>query len=118
MKNPYKNITAKLDPMRHVEIGKALSYSVGSDSYGYWIVDVDRKNKLVGVYTPRTKFEFGWADGHMTAEAFCPTHKPDMYLKVFRNCWYEYDVRTGKRVRRHCRMNCTDEPRFYRDPSF
>lgn len=100
-----------------LKVGGAMSYSCGSDSYGYWIAEVDAEKNILGVYHPRTKFEHCWQDGTMIAEAFCPTTKPTQYFTAYRGKWYVIDPITKNR-NYHEQLYPTEKPRFYRDPSF
>jgi hypothetical protein len=111
---------SKIEVFSNIAPGMSASYSVGSDSYGYWISKVDYKNGIIACYSPDAKFTIDWQDGDMTAEPFDPTHVPDIQLKYRYGCWYEYHRPTDSWNRTYFKNLhiSKDSPRIYRDPSF
>lgn len=105
------------DLFSKAKVGEGATYSVGSDSYGYFITDVDPKTKSIGLYTPSHWFRRDWTDGDMEHAPFDPNAKPEFWLCAFRGKWYYYDPVAKRRLSNqhpihigHC---C-----FYQDPSF
>ena len=82
---------------RNLTPGTALSYSVGSDCYGYWISEVNCKENYIGVYAPNATFTVGWTDGNMSPAEFDASHESEEYFTAFRGKWYRFDKSTGKR---------------------
>ena len=107
----------KFEMIDEVDVGYAMSYRSGSDSYGYWIAEVDRENCVIGVYTPEHKFVHSWTDGEMEAADFDANRKADIYFIAFRGRWYRYNPIAKKRFEA-CHLYKSDYPNFYRDPSF
>lgn len=100
--------------------GMSASYSVGSDSYGYWISKVDYERGIIECYVPGAKFTVGWQDGDMTPDKFDPSRKPSVKLMYKYGRWYEYCKSTKSWEKMYSKWLHIDDkpPRIYRDPSF
>lgn len=98
------------------KVGEGATYSIGSDSYGYFITEVDPKSKTIGLYTPKHWFKRDWTDGDMVHDDFDPDAKPEFWLQAYRGKWYYYDMKTKTRLHTqhpiHIGYCC-----FYQDPS-
>lgn len=114
---PRKHIKSKDELFKGVEVGKAMSHRCGSDSYGYWIAEVDKANGIIGVYTPEAHFEKSWADGSMVPAAFSPCTAPDKYYKASRGKWRRFNI-DSQTLGECVTLYPTDTPCIYRDPSF
>ena len=100
-----------------VEVGKAMSEQIGSDSYGYWISEVDPVKNIVGLYSPETHFEDSWQDGTLISAAFDKNRKSKYFLTAYRGKWYRINPKTH--MRNHSTtLRLTEYPINYRDPSF
>ena len=116
---PRKKALSKKQMFEKLEVGKAMSQQVGSDSYGYWISEVNEKENYVGLYKPETKYTRCWQDGNMTSEDFNPNINPDFYITAYRGKWYKLDNKTlVRRYNSPERFYLSDKPINYRDPSF
>ena len=118
MKKARKHIRSKEEMFEGVAVGKAMSYRCGSDSYGYWIAEVDKARGIIGLYKPPAKFTHCWQDGSMTPEKFDPKRKPDEYYKANRGKWKRIDLDSLVMTSECCSLYVTDCPHIYRDPSF
>ena len=99
-----------------VTVGTGASYHVGSDTYGYYVSEVDRDNATIGLYRPACRFTKCWEDGSMTADPFDPKHGTDVKYVAWRGRWWRLDesgIRTRETQSWHFGSCCN-----YRDPSF
>jgi hypothetical protein len=115
-----KKSPSRIEVFGKIAPGMSASYSVGSDSYGYWISKVDYEKGIIECYTPNSKFTIGWEDGDMTADPFDPNKKPDTKLMYKYGRWYEYVKSTNSWEKMYSKLLHIDDkpPRIYRDPSF
>ena len=111
MKNYVKAINEDLI----IEVGLGATYSVGSDSYPYYVSEV-LPNGVIGLYQPNSHFEHDWTEGSMVADKFDLSHETEVYIRKSYGHWWECD-KDGKRIHRwhsiHFGHACS-----YRDPSF
>lgn len=102
-----------------IVVGIGATYSVGSDSYPYYVSEVLPKG-IYGLYAPNAQFEKSWTDGSMVVDKFDPTHKSSMYIKRRYGKWWEVTT-NGKPIRqftsKYQRLHF-GKANAYRDPSF
>lgn len=115
-----KKAASRFEIFDKIAPGMSASYSVGSDSYGYWISNVDYDRFIIECYRPNAKFAISWQDGDMTADPFDPTQKPNVKFMYKYGRWYEYNERTNCWNKMYSKRLLIDNnpPRIYRDPSF
>ena len=98
-----------------IEVGLGATYSIGSDSYPYYVSEV-LPNGVIGLYEPSSHFEHDWTEGSMVVDKFDSSHASEVYIRKSYGHWWECD-KDGKRKCRwhsiHFGHACS-----YRDPSF
>ena len=77
-------------------IGQGCSYRPWTDTYGYYIVEMSKDKRTVGLVHADSKFEKCWEDGHMTSTM--PARQiPDEWAVKYGKKWYrgQIDLATG-----------------------
>ena len=115
-----KKSPSRIEVFGKIAPGMSASYSVGSDSYGYWISKVDYERGIIECYSPDSKFTNSWQDGNMTAEPFDPSREPNTKFMYKYGRWYEYHKSINSWGKMYSKWLHIDDkpPRIYRDPSF
>ena len=112
-------------------VGQGCTYRVGSDSYGYYVVEILKPGRLVALISADEKYITSWTDGNMIC--MMPTDKvlknavvcshPNSnfsYIMKYGKHWYRCDIINGEIIRRHGDYaGLSWNGSFsYRDPSF
>jgi len=113
-------------------VGQGCTQQVGSDSYGYFVIEIIKPGRLAGLVRADSAFIGSWTEGSMTsklpADAVFKTmasepagpHSEFDYIGRYGKNWYWCDVIDGKIRRRrgsHARLSFNGAY-SYRDPSF
>lgn len=102
-----------------IAVGVGVTYSVGSDSYPYYIAEV-LPNGIIGLYSPSSHFEKSWTDGEMKVDPFMPEAKATFYVKRRYGNWWKVN-KDGTPIMkwggRHCNVSI-GRAYSYQDPSF
>lgn len=107
-------------------VGQGVSFRVGSDCYGKYIVYVSPDLKTVGLIDSDSEFVESWTDGNMTStmptDAFDQRPENLEWIQEYGNKWYSayWSTSEHKVIRR---KGCHTWPNWngsfnYRDPSF
>ena len=109
-----------IDEDLKIAVGVGATWSVGSDSYPYYISEV-LPNGVIGLYNPGSHFENDWTDGHKIVDVFDPSHASEFYLKRCYGTWWKVS-RDGKirleRFTSKCVRFTIGHAYAYSDPSF
>ena len=118
-----------------VFVGQGCTYSVGSDSYGYYVVDIPRPGRLAAVTDADCEWATDWCAGDMTSSfpavnvlkwRLAGSRPEDArlygieYVMKYGRRWYWCDVEGGKITRRlgdHAGLSWNGAF-SHRDPSF
>lgn len=111
-------------------VGQGCTYRVGSDSYGYYVVEILKPARLVALIRADDEFITSWTDGSMkcsmptdsavkgAVSGPAPCRDFD-YIMRYGKDWYWCDIVDGKIIRRrgsHARLSWNGAF-SYRDPS-
>ena len=113
MKNYEKNIAEDL----MLEVGLGATYSVGSDSYPYYVSELLPKG-VIGLYKPASHFPEGkdWTYGSMDVDPFDSNHPTETYIRRCYGHWWTCN-KDGKKISRWHRISF-GHAYSYQDPSF
>ena len=99
-------------------VGQGVTHSVGSDSYGYYIVKVF-SDKFIALVSADSKYIVGWQDGSM--ECTRPDNWQDentwQYFKKYGKKWYHANAKGKRALGMDIKLNFYGA-NAYRDPSF
>ena len=113
-------------------VGQGCTEQCGSDSYGYYIVDILIPRKLVALVPAKSNFTVSYPDGHMTSEMpmdqilqntvkygnnICPDYD---YIQRWGKKWYRCEIIHGQitRIKRSSIRLYWNGAHSYRDPHF
>jgi len=115
-KKTKKHIRTLDEMFESVQVGTGAMHHCGSDTYGYYVSEVNKDEKTIGVYRPQEHFTKCWEDGSLTPDPFDPEHPTEMRYVAWRGRWWKLDA-DGLRTRET--MDWRFGPCYsYQNPSF
>ena len=102
-------------------VGQGLSKQVGSDCYGYYIVNgkwYGKNNRFVwGIASAKQVMHSDWTEGTMDCSIDMSNAKPDSWITKYGKHWYFCDANGKRYAGRKCSYYWNGAY-GYQDPSF